>query len=465
MKKVGIVLVLGILVILQFVGALSLDVNSDPITNTILNSGEQPAVFEFSVRNNDDYEDFKIYTYERFKLSKERFNLAPGESETFRVEFRPFGSMKENHEHISVPVYFKNRGGSNPVIEKVSIEVVDFAKTFNLGTNTITPDSKMLKIDFYNLDNLDYEMLEVSFSAPFIDEYSESFELEPFEKKTVEIPVNSDKIKKLIFGDYVLSANVSFGKHEAFLEKPITISEKAEISKTEERSGFLIHKTIIEKTNDGNVPSTTKIQVKKGIISRLFTTYSQEPNNIKREGLEIYYIWQEELSPGETFSVRTTTNWFYPLLIIILIGVIIYLIYIYINKHLVIKKNVSFVKTKSGEFALKVRLKVKAKKFMEKVSIYDRLPAMAKLYENYGSPPSQVDKKSGRLKWDFKHLAEGEERILTYIFYSKIKIVGKFELPPATGIYEIQGQIHETQSNKSFFLNETENKKQIEENK
>ena len=58
------------------------------------------------------------------------------------------------------------------------------------------------------------------------------------------------------------------------------------------------------------------------------------------------------------------------------------------------------------------------------------------------------------MKWHFEHLAAGEERQITYIFYSKLKIIGKFELPPATGVYEIMGRMHEAQSNRAFFINE-----------
>ena len=58
------------------------------------------------------------------------------------------------------------------------------------------------------------------------------------------------------------------------------------------------------------------------------------------------------------------------------------------------------------------------------------------------------------MDWNIPRLAEGEERIFTYVIYSKLRIVGRFELPSATGIYEVEGKIHETKSNRTFFINE-----------
>ena len=49
---------------------------------------------------------------------------------------------------------------------------------------------------------------------------------------------------------------------------------------------------------------------------------------------------------------------------------------------------------------------------------------------------------------------KGEERIFTYIIYSKIGVVGKFELPSARAIYEKEGKVKKTESNRSFFINE-----------
>jgi len=43
---------------------------------------------------------------------------------------------------------------------------------------------------------------------------------------------------------------------------------------------------------------------------------------------------------------------------------------------------------------------------------------------------------------------------VSYIVYSKIGVLGKFALPPTTAIYEKEGKIKETESNKAYFMAE-----------
>jgi hypothetical protein len=457
--KRGIFLIFVFLFSFNFISAVDLAISSEAVVDTIINDQGKPAVFEFTITNNEVYEEFSVYIFERFELSQDSFVLSKGQTTKLQIEFLPYGSMTKNNGHVYVPVYFVNKGGKDPMIIEVVIETVDFDKALGLNADSITIDSDFLDVNFYNLENINYENLDVVFSSVFIDDFSQSFSLSPFEVKNFKIPLSNDKLKKLVYGDYVLSAKIVNENYETKVDRYVTITEKAGLSKSEEKEGLIIRRIIIEKTNEGNVPTIADIYVNKDVLSRLFTSFSVQPSKVERSGLKVNYIWQKELLPNETLKVKVTTNWFYPLILILLIFVIIYVLNNYFRSHLVIRKNVSFVKTKSGEFALRVNLRIKARKFMEKVIIRDRLPAMAKFYEHYGSPPTILNKETGRLQWDFKHLAEGEERVLSYIFYSKIKVLGKFELPSATGVYEIQGNLHESQSNKTFFINEPEKSK------
>ena len=127
-----------------------------------------------------------------------------------------------------------------------------------------------------------------------------------------------------------------------------------------------------------------------------------------------------------------------------------------------ISKQVSYVKTRGGEFAVKVRVSVKARKHVERIQIIDRLPGMTKLYEKFGIKPDKIDTSTRRLFWNIDHLQAGEERVFSYIIYSNVNIVGRFELPSATAIYENEGNIQESQSNMAFFVAE-QRKKDLED--
>ena len=88
---------------------------------------------------------------------------------------------------------------------------------------------------------------------------------------------------------------------------------------------------------------------------------------------------------------------------------------------------------------------------------------MTTLFEKYGQAPDKANKQTGRLQWDIGRLSEGEQRVFSYIIYSNLKVVGKFELPPARGMYEIEGKLHEAKSNRVFFINEPKEFKGEEE--
>ena len=49
---------------------------------------------------------------------------------------------------------------------------------------------------------------------------------------------------------------------------------------------------------------------------------------------------------------------------------------------------------------------------------------------------------------------------MTYIIYSKVGVMGKFALPETRGIYEKDGKIHETESNRTFFVSEPRGKEE-----
>lgn len=88
---------------------------------------------------------------------------------------------------------------------------------------------------------------------------------------------------------------------------------------------------------------------------------------------------------------------------------------------------------------------------------------MVKIYERFGAEkPTRINEKDRRIEWNFEKLESGETRVISYIIYSKIGVLGRFALPSATAIYEHEGNISEAQSNRAFFLAE-QNSKEIEE--
>ena len=170
----------------------------------------------------------------------------------------------------------------------------------------------------------------------------------------------------------------------------------------------------------------------------------------------IKYTWvKERLNPAEAYIIKAKTNYVLPFLIIIAAVLALLGFKRFSETKVEVKKSVSHVRTKNNQFALKIQLSVKAKKDIENVTLIDRVPAMVKIYNKFGIvKPDKIDAASRRLHWNIGDLNAGEERLFNYIVYSKVGIVGKFILPNALAVFEKEGKIHETDSNKVFFMSD-----------
>ena len=336
----------------------------------------------------------------------------------------------------------------------LTIKIVDLEKVFEIGSGEIDPESNSMEIYIHNKENFDFEDINVKFSSVFFD-FEENLQLGPNERKTFDIQLNKEDFKKLIAGFYTMNAEISVENLNTEIEEVIKFSEKDILTTTKRDYGFIIRTQIIEKKNEGNVLVESETVIKKNIISRLFTSFSPEPDVVDRNGVNIHYTWVKGIKPGESLEIIVKTNWIIPLFLILFVVVIVASAKYYSRTDLILRKKVSFVNAKGGEFALKVSIHVHAKKHVERVSVIDRLPGLVKIHERFGGEkPTRINEKTRRIEWDLDKLEEGETRVLSYIIYSKIGIMGKFALPETTAIYEHEGKIHESSSNKVFFIAE-----------
>ena len=222
----------------------------------------------------------------------------------------------------------------------------------------------------------------------------------------------------------------------------------------------MIRRSIITKTNVGNTPTTVEIEVKRDVFRRLFTGHSIAPLSSDRSGVSVNYVWEQALDPGESFSVISTTNYTFPFILLILIILIGFMVKSSGRTTVELTKRVSYVKTKNDDFALKVRIRVKANKGVDNVEVADRIPPTTRLYSGFGRKPDRIQEGSGKIEWDLGSLTSGEERVISYIIYSKIRVLGRFELSPAAALYEAGGRKESVVSNRTFFMMDTAEQKE-----
>jgi hypothetical protein len=451
MKKGALIFAFTLLGIIQLVSSMNLEIN--PITNDVamIKGTTMPAVFDLNITNKDYGNYFMFYNFfGSDTFPKGTVYIAGRESKVVKVGIYPRDDLKQTGR-IIFDLYIKDESGSE-MKYPIMMNVVKMADAFYVGAEEFKPDSNNVTVYIQNLINFNFEDIDVQFKSPFFN-LEKTLTIAPYEKKAFEITINNEDFKELMAGYYTLNVAVNAkGMKESYQGK-MKFIEKNIVASSQDDYGLIINTKKIIKENQGNVLADASVVIKKNIISRLFTSFSPEPDMVDRKGFTIYYTWDDQLKPGEKLQITVTTNWTLPLLAILLIIAIVIIAKQSTKKPLSLKKDVQFVNAKGGEFALKVSVVVTARKYIEKVKIFDRLPPLVKLHERFGGEmPKSVDEKTGRLEWNFDRLEAGETRILSYLIYSKVGVLGKFALPTTKAVFEKDGEVHESESNHAFFV-------------
>jgi len=437
---------------ISLISAIDLKIEEKPISSTLISELDKLATFEFEIRNNGETDSFEIYSLVSVVIyPKERFTINSGETITLEVLADPARKIRDKKEGDFAFEYQIKGKNSGIQKETLKIKVVKLKDVIEINPFDLHPEQLAI-IEIKNLENLNIEDIELKLDSKLFEGESR-ISLKPYE--SINLTFEAKGVKELEAGQYPISTEIIFSSNKAEIESEIRYLEKGGISTTQETSGLIIRKTTIEKKNLGNIPTLAKINERKDILSRLFTTYSEKPLSAERSGLFVNYGWERALKPNESMILITTTNYTFPFILLILIIIITIAVKIYFQTDLVLRKRISFVKTKGGEFALKVRLKAKAKKHVDEIQITDRIPKMTKVHEKFGTKPDKIDEKTRQIFWNIKSLRKGEERTISYLIYSKINIIGKFQLPAARASYKFDNKVQYVNSNRTSFAAES----------
>lgn len=354
--------------------------------------------------------------------------------------------------------YTLNHRGIEKHEQTILLRLLNLEDIIEISSESIDPDATQVSFYIQNKEPVSLHNITATFSSILFD-ITTTFDLKPNEKLVIPVLVDPSKLAKITSGVYIIKSEFQTNKGEKIIEGTLYLGEKKGITSIEDESGILIRTETITKVNSGNVIENIQIKLKRNIFSRLFTTFNIEPTITQRNGMTIEYTWiKEKLTPTESYIIKSKTNYILPFLIIVVLALAIIGYKRFSETKLEIKKSVVPVKTKGGEFALKVTLSLKARQEIENVTLIDKVPSIVKIYKKFGTvKPDKIDSESRRVHWHIGDLEAGEERIFNYIIYSKVGIVGKFSLPRALAVFESEGNIHEIDSNNVFFMNEQAN--------
>lgn len=419
--------------------------------NVIIAELENPAVYDFNISAGVGG-SAELYSLVGMEFVPRGGFDVPAGMTSIEVKAYPAKKFRERPGNYILEYYLKGNDGS--LKDTLEFKVVSLKDVLSIVPSNLAYNDEFLNVNITNIENTYLDELELTFASEFFTTTKKIF-LKPYETISIQLPIDKNNAVKLTAGRYIMTAQIEMEKAKVKVEGIINYLEKQGTSISKSTEGFLVRKTTILKKNEGNVPVQDTISVSKDIISRLFSIYSQEPATTSREGIVTKYTWSKQLMPSESWQVSTTTNYTWPFLFLLLIIVVAFLVKFYTMTNVVLTKKVSYVKTKGGQFALKVSISLKAKKHVDHIQVIDRLPGTTKLYEKFGIRPDKIEHETRRLFWNIQRLQAGEERVISYIIYSDLKMVGRFELPSATAVYEREGKTHEILSNRAFFISET----------
>lgn len=439
------------LVLIPLTSAKTLRIEKYAVNDNIITELKNPAEFNLVLTNLGESDTFQMYTLVGgVSMEEQTFQLDNGESKELTVKAYFDESVLKNRNAFGFEYRILGRE-SGIVKDALTVQVFTLGTAVSVTSENIQMNQKEVELTVKNRANYTFNDVNLKVSSPFFNA-KYSLDLKPYEEKTFIVEINQEKLERSSRGPYILSYEIEL---DEVVGKGTSVFEFKEITniKTEEsEKGILWQRFISKKTNTGNSNAFVRVFVEKTGFARLFTSSNVRPSDVEKINSKTFLVFEKELAPGESVEFKITTNYWIPLILLIGLVVAFWLIFIEGRKCLVVKKKVAIIKTKGGEFALRITLLVRVLKNIERVSVIERIPQLVKLHKKFSIiEPTRIDKKTREVVWEFDALNAGEERIISYVIYSDIGVFGRFDIPAATIIYEREDKIYETESNKVVF--------------
>jgi hypothetical protein len=458
MRKI-LILIISSFLIFQLVSAGNVNIEKEDGWPVLVVDTGVPAKTTLHVTNLGEGDNFEMYTLIGITLApRGKFFLETGRKSNLPIEIYLTEQIMQNTRGYFAFEYELNSPKNGITKDKLQLKIVELKDVLEIESIKIKPGDQEATITIKNKEKTTLDKIKIKGKSSFFDG-EETFTIGPYEELSLKLPIAQDKIKKLTAGNYEGTFSFELKNAKATIKSDVMYLEKSGLAVSNSVEGAIVRTKTIKKTNEGNVNAVAEINDRRSIFTRLFTTQYPLASSVVKDGFYTSYSWSKEIAPGESFEIKITTNYTIPLIIALLIIIIVLAVKISISRTATVSKTVSFVKTKGGEFALKVTLRVNTRKHIDNVQIVDRVPGSMKLFAP-SLKQGAFDSSTNRITLKLAQLNQGEERAISYIVYSKMNIVGKFELPSALVVYELNGKTQEVSSNVAYFMGETMNREE-----
>lgn len=254
------------------------------------------------------------------------------------------------------------------------------------------------------------------------------------------LPLNSS----LAPGNYSLSVFTSFGGETYTQSTNLTVSAYSRFSRVTSSNFNAFGGTYSVKiTNTGNE------NLSAGNFSLAISQFNSA--FVVSKSAQV-----ASLAPGQSIIISYTISYL-PIYLIVAIVIIAIFLFLYLNRKIVISKEVVEHKLIGGFVDVKIALKIKnvSKKVLKDLVIVDNIPAHALKVSSLGPKEGKISKVSNGLSitWREVELQPNDEILLMYEIKSKLGIVGSIDLHPASCSFaSTEGKSYKKKSN-SLVLN------------
>ena len=431
----------------------SLTVSKSYTQSTIISEFYQiPVKFYLNITNhnvNDDY--VSLYTLLNMNIFPNTpFTIKGGETINVPVAVyikdRPVGKytytyyIKGNHETIK---------------DSFSVKVVKLDDALGITMPPVSKKDDYITLHIVNNENVDFGNLTIS-SNDFI-KFSKTITLGPKQEKDVNITLDENNIGNVKAGMHTISLLISVKGTSVERQELVNVEEYKNLKQeVVEKKSFLIYETTLTKTNIGNSKTTATLSLTMKPFTKAFTRFSIKPTSIIRYNNNVIAVWQKQLQPNEAISVKATTNYLWPIILLIVIIAAVLFVWKLSKEKVKITKKVTKLKARpKGITAFRVTLNILNKgSTIEDMVVTDMLPGIMNLYEKETKTKTKPKINGNKVLWKIGQMLNNEEHILSYVIYSKIKLLGKLELPKTKVEYvDEKGQKHKTYSNSVMIIN------------
>ncbi len=423
-----------------------------------------PVKYDLTIKNNNVQDDsFKVYSILRPYLKVvpiTSFLIPAGQEKTISLTALPFGLLKK--QGLYSFEYFIKGEKSGAITDSIFMEILPLENIISVKMpSSITRADSVLKFNITN-KNINLGTVKFILDSDF-SKAEQDITLNARSSHKIELELDQDKLKTARAGENILKLtffiNDYDGKvYEHITEKKILVEEFINIITTETtRIGILSFTEIITKKNEGNSPKLVTIETAKNKFEYSFSSFNIQPTYEKPSFNKVSIGWQREIEPGESFTIEIKTDYTIQVAILILAIIAAVIIYLKRRPHMIVKKKAIKIRTKGGEFALKIVLFIKnIGEEAKEVVCTEKLPIITKLYERFGAmKPDKIEKN--KIVWKFGTLSPDESRVISYIIYSKVIPVGTIKIPKAVVSYiDAKEKKHVVYSNELAVLGEAE---------